>query len=90
MSDTDYDDYDDGECWQCGGEGRVAGTCIDGCCAEQDDPYCEYCGAHPREARGGWQPERCTGECGLSFRDPDAEYEKMRDDHGWRTEDNAD
>lgn len=43
MSDTDYDDYDDGECWKCGGEGRVAGTCIDGCCAEQDDPYCEYC-----------------------------------------------
>lgn len=31
------------ECWQCGGEGRVAGTCIDGCCVEQDDPYCEYC-----------------------------------------------
>ncbi|GAC1572638.1 MAG: hypothetical protein NVS3B5_01610 [Sphingomicrobium sp.] len=31
------DDYDDGECWNCGGEGRVAGTCIDGCCLEQDD-----------------------------------------------------
>lgn len=44
MSDTDYDDdYDDGECWQCGGEGRVAGTCIDGCCLEQDDPDCPYC-----------------------------------------------
>jgi hypothetical protein len=23
MSDTDYDDYSDGECWNCGGEGRV-------------------------------------------------------------------
>lgn len=44
MSVPDYDDlYDDGECQHCGGEGRVAGTCIDGCCAEQDDPYCEYC-----------------------------------------------
>jgi hypothetical protein len=43
MIDMDYDDHLDGECWQCGGEGRVAGTCIDGCCAEQDDPYCEYC-----------------------------------------------
>lgn len=41
--DHDYDDREDGECWQCGGEGRVAGTCIDGCCAEQDDPYCEWC-----------------------------------------------
>ncbi|MEH2501197.1 hypothetical protein V1290_000008 [Bradyrhizobium sp. AZCC 1578] len=43
MSDTDYDDhYDDGECWNCGGEGRV-NHCIDGCCVDQDDPYCEYC-----------------------------------------------
>lgn len=43
MSDyEDHDDYD-GECWQCGGEGRVAGTCIDGCCVEQDDPDCPYC-----------------------------------------------
>lgn len=31
------------ECWNCGGEGRVAGVCIDGCCAEQDDPWCDYC-----------------------------------------------
>lgn len=44
MSDMhDYDDHlDDDECWNCGGEGRV-NDCIDGCCAEQDDPYCEYC-----------------------------------------------
>lgn len=42
---TEHDYYDDfeEECPNCGGEGRVAGTCIDGCCAEQDDPYCEYC-----------------------------------------------
>jgi hypothetical protein len=44
MTDT-YDDFDfdDGECPECGGEGRVAGTCIDGCCVEQDDPDCPYC-----------------------------------------------
>lgn len=39
----DYDDYEDGECPQCHDEGRIAGTCIDGCCAEQDDPDCPYC-----------------------------------------------
>lgn len=43
MSDTDYDDdYSDGECWNCGGEGRV-NHCVDGCCVDQDDIYCEYC-----------------------------------------------
>ena len=42
MSDTDYDDYDDSECWNCGGEGRV-NNCIDGCCVDQDDIYCKYC-----------------------------------------------
>lgn len=31
------------ECWQCGGEGRVVGTCVDGCCEDQDDPYCDFC-----------------------------------------------
>ena len=40
---VEIDDFDEPECWNCGGEGRVAGTCIDGCCADQDDPYCEYC-----------------------------------------------
>lgn len=45
-----------------------------------DDDRCEFCGVHPRECRGGWQPDRCTGECSQSWRDPDAEYEKMRDD----------
>jgi hypothetical protein len=43
MSRPDHVEIDDGECWQCGGEGRVAGTCIDGCCLEQDDPDCPYC-----------------------------------------------
>lgn len=43
MSDMDYDDsLDDGECWNCGGEGRV-NHCIDGCCVDQDDIYCRYC-----------------------------------------------
>jgi hypothetical protein len=42
MSDTGYDDRLDGdECWNCGGVGRV-NDCIDGCCVEQDDPWCEY------------------------------------------------
>lgn len=36
------DDFDDGGCWNCGGEGRV-NDCIDGCCAETDDIYCDYC-----------------------------------------------
>lgn len=45
-----------------------------------DDDRCEFCGAHEREARGGWQPEGCTGECQQEWRDPDAEYDAMRDD----------
>ena len=43
------------------------------------DDCCEFCGADPRYCRG-WQPNECTGECGQRFRDPDAEYEAMRDD----------
>ena len=43
------------------------------------DDCCEYCGADPRYCRGGWEPNECTGECGRNFRDPDAEYEAMRD-----------
>lgn len=45
-----------------------------------DDDRCEFCGAHPRECAAGWQPDRCTGECGRGWRDPDAEYEAERDD----------
>lgn len=42
-NDHDYDDdLDDSECWNCGGVGRV-NDCIDGCCVDQDNPYCEYC-----------------------------------------------
>lgn len=46
------DDFDFDECWNCGGEGRVAGICIDGACLEQDDPYCEYC-SHRCDVCGG-------------------------------------
>ena len=45
-----------------------------------DDDRCEFCGAAPWESRGGWQPAGCTGECRTSWRDPDHEYEKMRDE----------
>jgi hypothetical protein len=41
--------------------------------------FCEFCGADPRVRRDGWQPDECTGECGRRFRDPDAEYDAMRD-----------
>lgn len=40
----------------------------------------DFCGVAPWECRGGWQPDKCTGDCGKGWRDPDAEYEKMRDD----------
>lgn len=45
-TDDDYDGWDDDNaCWNCGGEGRV-NDCIDGCCVDQDNIYCEYC-SHP-------------------------------------------
>lgn len=44
-----------------------------------DDDRCEHCGAAPFEMRSGCQPERCTGECGRGWRDPDYEYERMRE-----------
>lgn len=37
------------------------------------DDNCEHCGASPYAARDGWRPDRCTGECRRSWRDPDAE-----------------
>lgn len=46
----------------------------------EDDERCEFCGAHPREAAKGWQPASCTDECGRVWRDPDAEYERMREE----------
>lgn len=45
-----------------------------------ENPCCEFCGASDREAAKGWQPDHCTGECRRSWRDPDAEYDAMRDD----------
>jgi len=44
-----------------------------------DDDRCEHCGAHPNESRAGWAPQNCTGKCGTSWRDPDYEYDRMRD-----------
>lgn len=43
-----------------------------------DDDCCEFCGALPK--RGGWQPDECTGECQRGWRDPDAEYDRRRDE----------
>lgn len=45
-----------------------------------ENPCCEFCGADERLASKGWQPSCCTGECGIKWRDPDAEYEASRDD----------
>jgi hypothetical protein len=45
-----------------------------------DDDRCEFCGVHPREVHAGWQPDRCNGECGRAWRDPDYEYDQMRDE----------
>lgn len=42
-----------------------------------DNDGCEFCGAREND---GWQPHDCTGECRRNFRDPDAEYDAMRDD----------
>jgi hypothetical protein len=49
-------------------------------CHNPDDDRCEFCGAHPRECRAGWRPDSCNGECGRGWRDPDAEYDAMRDE----------
>jgi hypothetical protein len=45
-----------------------------------DDDRCEHCGVNKREWLGGWQPERCTGECERVWRDPDYEYDRLRDE----------
>lgn len=42
------------------------------------EDHCEFCGVHARQCRAGWQPDECTGECGQTWRDPDAEYDAMR------------
>jgi hypothetical protein len=43
------------------------------------DDNCEYCGATPFETCKGWEPSCCNGNCGVRWRDPDAEYDAMRD-----------
>jgi hypothetical protein len=47
---------------------------------DECDPRCEHCGASESVRGRGWQPNVCTGECGIIWRDPDAEYEAKRDD----------
>lgn len=49
-----------------------------------DEGLCEFCGVHERACRDGWRPDCCTGECSQSWRDPDAEYEAMRDEGDWQ------
>jgi hypothetical protein len=47
---------------------------------DPNDDRCRFCGAHPHERLGGWQPTRCTGKCRINWRDPDFEYDQMRDE----------
>lgn len=50
---------------------------------DDENPCCEFCGASERAFSAkvkGWQPDCCTGDCNKAWRDPDAEYEAMRDD----------
>ncbi len=47
---------------------------------DPNDDRCEFCGALPHERLGGWQPTCCTGKCHISWRDPDFEYDQMRDE----------
>lgn len=46
--------------------------------ADDNDDYCEVCGAY-LAGREGWGPDECTGECQRGWRDPDYEYEMKRD-----------
>jgi hypothetical protein len=43
-----------------------------------DDDRCELC--IRGSVAGSWQPHCCTGQCERIWRDPDYEYEKMRDE----------
>ena len=54
----------------------VAGLVIGLFVSAMDDVNFNFRG----RCRGGWQPEKCNGECGKGWRDPDAEYERMRDE----------
>lgn len=57
---------------------------------DPDEGRCEFCGVHASECRSGWRPSRCTGECDLSWRDPDTEYEAARDDAAFFGDDYGD
>jgi len=46
---TDYDDYGDGECWYCGGDGFVF-ECFDGFCLDAD-VGCDDCTRECLECR---------------------------------------
>ena len=58
------DDYDDWvECWQCGGNGMLAGCFEDTCCGADCDPEDpDYCCASSRcdvcRGQGGWNPDK--------------------------------
>jgi len=45
-----------------------------------DDDRCEFCGANPNASKHGWAPDECTGKCDTSWRDPDYEYDRKRDE----------
>lgn len=48
--------------------------------SDPSDDCCQHCGVDFRSCRSGWQPGECTGECRRAWRDPDDEYERMRDE----------
>ena len=63
MSDSDdFDEHGNGECWNCGGVGRV-NDCIDGCCVDQDDPWCSYCSTRCDICN----PKRSVGRAALAL-----------------------
>ena len=47
---------------------------------DDENPRCEFCGASDKQSSRGWQPNNCSGECGVRWRDPDAEYDAKRDE----------
>ena len=48
--------------------------------ASPADGFCEFCHVHELDYRAGWQPDCCTGHCGVRWRDPDAERDAKLDD----------
>jgi len=55
VSPDDFDDFEQDDCWNCGGEGYIA-DCFDGFCVNADDGCelcmrrCEYCNPQPKAA----------------------------------------